>query len=151
MCVQAKKKKTSKPQTRPKNDVFRFFIYSVTGKKAHWCFFLLVAAALPSRPMCIIVLFMTRHRFIPSPLFHVTLFAAPVLFFGMTRRRLIPSPLFSCDKFTACCVFVVPPPPPLRRRRSLNAVYSDFVHTAVTYGRTIISEYFLHEYMKSVK
>ncbi|CAM9742313.1 unnamed protein product, partial [Ectocarpus sp. 4 AP-2014] len=37
------------------------------------------------------------------------------------------------------------------KRRSLDAVYSDFVHTAVTYGRTIISEYFLHEYMKSVK
>ncbi|CAM9754308.1 unnamed protein product, partial [Scytosiphon promiscuus] len=37
------------------------------------------------------------------------------------------------------------------RRSSLDAVYSDFVHTAVTYGRTIISEYFLHEYMKSVK
>eukprot|EP00752_Nemacystus_decipiens_P004500 g4109.t1 len=33
----------------------------------------------------------------------------------------------------------------------LDAVYSDFVHTAVTYGRTIISEYFLHEYMKSVR
>ena len=38
-----------------------------------------------------------------------------------------------------------------RRRLKLDAVYSDFVHTAVTYGRTIISEYFLHEYMKSVK
>eukprot|EP00752_Nemacystus_decipiens_P004466 g4078.t1 len=37
------------------------------------------------------------------------------------------------------------------KRSSLDAVYSDFVHTAVTYGRTIISEYFLHEYMKSVK
>ena len=33
----------------------------------------------------------------------------------------------------------------------LDAVYSDFVHTAVTYGRTIISEYFLHEYMKSIR
>lgn len=30
-------------------------------------------------------------------------------------------------------------------------MYSDFVHTAVVYGRTIISEYFLHEYMKSVR
>eukprot|EP00904_Undaria_pinnatifida_P000353 jgi/Undpi1/10318/HiC_scaffold_28.g12769.m1 len=37
------------------------------------------------------------------------------------------------------------------RKTSLDAVYSDFVHTAVTYGRTIISEYFLHEYMKSVR
>lgn len=54
-----------------------------------------------------------------------------------------------------------PPPPPSPRRRrftsdehrnaNLVAVYSDFVHTAVTYGRTIISEYFLHEYMKSVR
>lgn len=48
-------------------------------------------------------------------------------------------------------------PPPLspvssiRRRMKLDAVYADFVHTAVTYGRTIISEYFLHEYMKSVR
>lgn len=37
------------------------------------------------------------------------------------------------------------------RQMSLDAVYSDFVHTAVTYGRTIISEFFLHEYLKSVR
>ena len=52
----------------------------------------------------------------------------------------------------------IPPPGPSRsylsvipRQTKLDAVYSDFVHTAVTYGRTIISEYFLHEYMKSVR
>lgn len=37
------------------------------------------------------------------------------------------------------------------RKSSLETVYADFVHTSVTYGRTIISEYFLHEYLKSVR